>query len=104
MDYQSSSFAARKIDLANTEQALADVIYNKEKLAQILRLFPTFMVDKLVKIEGYKEEKYLKIIDKLDTVEFHWNSLLNLQKTFTVVSNLNPPQGFAKWNIWISHQ
>lgn len=54
------------IDLANTEQALADVIYNKEKLAQIIRLFPTFMVDKLVKIEGYKEEKYLKIIDKLD--------------------------------------
>ena len=35
------------IDLANTEQDLGDVIYNREKLSQILKLFPTFMVDKL---------------------------------------------------------
>ena len=54
------------IDLANTDESLADVIYNREKLAQILRLFPTFMVDKLAKIDGYKEEKYKSIIQKLD--------------------------------------
>ena len=54
------------VDLANTEEELADVIYNKEKLAQILKLFPTFMVDKLVKIPGYKEVKYKKIIEKLE--------------------------------------
>ena len=53
------------IDLANTEQDLGDVIYNREKLSQILKLFPTFMVDKLSKIPGYKEEKYVKIIEKL---------------------------------------
>ena len=54
------------IDLANTEQSLADVIYNREKLAHILRLFPTFMVDKLARIKGCKEEKYKKIIEKLE--------------------------------------
>ena len=57
------------IDLADTDEALADVIYNKEKLAQILRLFPTFMVDKLAKIQGYKQEKYNKIIVKLDEMK-----------------------------------
>ena len=54
------------IDLANTEEELADVIYNKEKLAHILKLFPTFIVDKLVKIPGYKEAKYKSIIEKLE--------------------------------------
>ena len=53
------------IALANTDQDLADVIYNREKLSKILRLFPNFMVDKLAKIMGYKEDKYLKIIKKL---------------------------------------
>ena len=54
------------VDLANTEDELADVIYNKEKLAQILRVFPTFIVDKLVKLPGYKETKFKKIIEKLE--------------------------------------
>ena len=54
------------IDLANTQEQLADVIYNREKLSQILRLFPTFMVDKIVNIEGYKQPKYDAIIKKLD--------------------------------------
>ena len=40
------------VDLANTEDELVDIIYNREKLAQILRLFPTFMVDKLARIAG----------------------------------------------------
>ena len=43
------------VDLAKTDDELADIIYNKEKLAQILKLFPTFIVDKLLKIPGYKE-------------------------------------------------
>ena len=46
------------IDLANTEQSLADIIYNNEKLAQILKIFPAFIVDKLAKLTGYKEDTY----------------------------------------------
>ena len=46
------------MELANTQEELGDIIYNREKLAQILRLFPTFMIDKLVKIPGYKVDKY----------------------------------------------
>ena len=57
------------IDLANTEEELADIIYNREKLAQILKLFPSFIVDKLAKLPGYKEPKYLEIITKLDEVK-----------------------------------
>ena len=45
------------IELADTEEELAAVIYNREKLTQILRLFPPFMVDKLGKLPGYKKEK-----------------------------------------------
>ena len=45
------------IDLAKTEDALADIIYNKEKLAHILKLFPSFILDKLAKMPGYKELK-----------------------------------------------
>ena len=44
--------------MANTEDALADIIYNKENLAHIIKLFPSFIVDKLAKVPGYKEEKY----------------------------------------------
>ena len=54
------------VDLANTDCELADIVYNREKLAQILKLFPTFIVDKLVRIPGYKEDKYNQIIKKLD--------------------------------------
>ena len=54
------------IDLANTKDELAAIIYNKEKLAQILKLFPVFIVDKLVKIPGYKEDTFKQIITKLD--------------------------------------
>ena len=50
------------IDLANAEEELGDIIYNREKLAQILKLFPSFIVDKVVKIPGYKKEKYKEII------------------------------------------
>ena len=57
------------IDLANTEDELADIIYNREKLAQILKLFPSFIVDKLAKLPGYKESKYKQIIAKLDDVK-----------------------------------
>ena len=56
------------LELANTEESLADIIYNKEKLSQILKLFPTFIVDKLAKIPGYKEDKYKRIIAKLEDV------------------------------------
>ena len=54
------------IELANTQEELGDIIYNREKLSQILKLFPTFMVDKFVKLPGYKEEKFKQIIKKLD--------------------------------------
>ena len=40
------------VDLANTDGELANIVYNREKLAQILKLFPTFIVDKLVRIPG----------------------------------------------------
>jgi hypothetical protein len=33
--------------LANTEDALADIIYNKEKLAHIMKLIHSFIVDML---------------------------------------------------------
>jgi hypothetical protein len=55
--------------LANTEDALDDIIYNKEKLAHILKLFPSFIVNKLTKVPGYKEQKYKQIIAKLDDVK-----------------------------------
>ena len=54
------------VELANTEEELADIIFNREKVSQILRLFPTFIVDKLVKIPGYKEDKFKQIIEKLE--------------------------------------
>ena len=54
------------IDLANTKEELAAIIYNREKLSQILKLFPVFMVDKLVKIPGFKEDTFKQIITKLD--------------------------------------
>ena len=54
------------VDLASTRDELADIIYNREKLAQILKLFPTFMVDKLMRLPGYKKEKFDQIIKKLD--------------------------------------
>jgi hypothetical protein len=57
------------IDLANTEDGLSDIIYNKEKLAHIMKLFPSFLVDKLAKMPGYREQKYNQIIVKLDDVK-----------------------------------
>ena len=54
------------VELANTQEELADIIYNREKLAQILKLFPTFMVDKLMRVPGYKQDKFNQIINKLD--------------------------------------
>ena len=54
------------IDLANSDEAIGSIIYNKEKLAHILKLFPPFLVDKLAKGDGYKEDKYKEIISKLD--------------------------------------
>ena len=57
------------IELANAEEELGDIIYNREKLAQILKLFPSFIVDKVVKMPGYKEKKYKEIIAKLDEVK-----------------------------------
>ena len=54
------------IDLAKTNEELGAVIFNGEKLAQILRLFPPFLVDKVSKIPGYKEDKFKIIIDKLE--------------------------------------
>ena len=50
------------IDLAYTVQSHVDVLYNKENLALLLRLFPTFMVDKLARVE----EKYRNILVKLE--------------------------------------
>ena len=54
------------IDLAELNADLSAVIYNREKLSQFLKLFPTFIVDKLVKIPGYSKDKYDKIILKLN--------------------------------------
>ena len=54
------------IDLANTKEELAAIIYNREKLSLILKLFPVFMVDKLVKIPGFKEDTFKQIITRLD--------------------------------------
>ena len=54
------------VELANSKEELGDIVYNREKLSQVLKLFPTFMVDKFVKMPGYKEEKYRLIIKKLD--------------------------------------
>ena len=54
------------IDLANSNEELAAVVYNRHQLSQILKLFPIFMIDKLAELPGYQEEKYTQIIDKLD--------------------------------------
>ena len=50
------------IDLADTDTELSAVIYNKEKLAQILKLFPSFLVDTIVKVSGFQQAKYKLII------------------------------------------
>ena len=59
------------IDFANTVQSLADVIYNKENLAHFLILFPTFMVDKLARVE----EKYGNNLVKLEELIYGSSSL-----------------------------
>ena len=59
------------IDSTNTVQSLADVIYKKENLANFLRLFPTFMVDKLARVE----EKYRNILVKLEELIYGSTSL-----------------------------
>ena len=50
------------IDLANTDTVLAGIIYNKEKVAQILKIFPPFIVDKLAKLSGFDEAMCKQII------------------------------------------
>ena len=54
------------IELADKNEELGAVIFNREKLTQVLKLFPTFMIDKIVKTPGYKKDKYMEIINKLD--------------------------------------
>ena len=54
------------VDLAESSEDLAAVVYNREKLSQVLKLFPTFMVDKLARIVGYNKDKYDLIISRLD--------------------------------------
>ena len=54
------------VDLADKNDELSGVIYNREKLTHIMRLFPTFMVDKIVKLPGYDKTKYEAIVSKLD--------------------------------------
>ena len=41
------TYLQKIIDLADTNDELAAIIYNREKLAQILKLFPAFMEDKM---------------------------------------------------------
>ena len=59
------------VDLAESNEDLAALVYNREKLSQVLKLFPTFMVDKLTRIAGYKKDKYDLIISWLD----EWKSI-----------------------------
>ena len=54
------------VDLAESNEDLAAVVYNRKKVSQVLKLFPTFMVDKLARIVGYKKDKYDLIISRLD--------------------------------------
>ena len=72
------------IDLAESEEELAAVVYNREKLSHVLKLFPTFMVDKLAKVAGYKKEKYDTIIVKLD----EWKTIS--QNRETIFGSANP--------------
>ena len=84
------------IDLANTEESIADVIYNKEKLSHILRLFPLFMVDKLAKVQGYKEVKYKKIIEKLE----EWKvTSQNRELIYGSGSSSSSPQGQQRVSV-----
>ena len=81
------------IDLADTEEELAAVIYNREKLTQIMRLFPPFMVDKLGAIPGYKKEKYLAVIKKLDD----WKTISqNREKIYGTSSSSNQDRAQTK--------
>ena len=81
------------IDLADTEEELAAVIYNREKLTQIMRLFPPFMVDKLGAIPGYKQEKYLAVIRKLDD----WKTISqNREKIYGTSSSSNQDRAQTK--------
>ena len=54
------------IDFANPNDKLGAVIYNRHQLANILKLFPMFMLDELAEIPGYNEDKFKLIIEKLD--------------------------------------
>ena len=39
------------VDLAESNEDLAAVVYNREKVSQVLKLFPTFMVKKLLQLQ-----------------------------------------------------
>ena len=94
------------IELADTEEELAAVIYNREKLTQILRLFPPFMVDKLGKLPGYKKEKYTSIIEKLtewktisqNREKVYGGNISNQDKQSARTPSLsNPPAGHVNY-------
>ena len=54
---QVQSLLNEIIELAEKNEELGAVIFNREKLTQVLKLFPTFMIDKIVKTPGYKKDK-----------------------------------------------
>ena len=80
------------IDLASTNEEISAVIYNRSQIANILKLFPMFMMDKLAELPGYKEDKYKLIIEKLDkwkNVSLNRESILG-QSTQQKVSSSAP--------------
>jgi len=81
------------VDLAETNEDLAAVVYNREKVSQILKIFPTFMVDKLARIAGYKKEKYDLIILRLT----EWKTTSQNREAIFGSSNvLKQPQPLPK--------
>ena len=87
------------IDLANTDEVLGGIIFNKEKFAHILKLFPPFIVDKIAKVSGYKEDAYKEIISKLDDAKivsrnreliYGSGAQSEIQKSQPVLSNPKP--------------
>ena len=68
----------------------------KQKKMQAGAVYIKFFVNLLVYVHLYTQFQKSRAPW---SVEFHQNSLLNLQKTFTFVSNPNPLQGDVKSNI-----
>ena len=73
---------------------LVQVIYNRSQIANILKLFPMFMMDKLAELPGYKEDKYKLIIHKLDkwkNISLNRECILGQSTQQKVTSSVSKP-------------